>query len=126
MAEFLEIIKKESNVQNDISQTIEKYNKESYSTQSKIGQNGSLLSKFFEQATNIMGENIEDMDIEIEQKDNKIEFLENIIGLPHSNVFEEMNRLGLNETSSTRKSNRVIDRTNISLNNHKYIKIKKQ
>ena len=31
------------------------------------------------------------MDIEIEQKDNKKEFLENKIGLPDSKVIEETN-----------------------------------
>ena len=30
MTEFIEIIKKDFNVQNEISQTIEKYNKESF------------------------------------------------------------------------------------------------
>ena len=46
------------------------------------------------------------MDIEIVQKDNKIEFLDNKIGLPDSEVIEETNRLGLNEISSKRKGDR--------------------
>ena len=50
-----------------------------------------------------MGETIEDMDIEIEQKDNKIEFLENKKGLPDSKVIEEMNRLGINKISSEKQ-----------------------
>ena len=50
-----------------------------------------------------MGETIEDKDVEIEQKDSKIEFLENEIGLPDSKVIEEMNRLGLNKISSEKK-----------------------
>ena len=68
MAEIIVVIKKFSKVQNEISQTIEKYNKESYATQAKIGQNALIQSKDFEQAVNIMGDTIEDMDIEIEQK----------------------------------------------------------
>ena len=40
-----------------------------------------------------MGNFIEDMDIEIEQKDNKIDFLENKIRLPDSKSIEEMNKL---------------------------------
>ena len=76
MAEFIEFIIKYSKVQNEISQTIEKYNKESYSPQSKRRQNDLNESKVFEQAINIIGDTIEDMDIEIEQKDNKIEFLD--------------------------------------------------
>ena len=95
----LEMIKKDSRVQNEISQTIEKYNKESYSTQSKLVQNALIRSKVFEQAINIMRDTIEDMDIEIEHKDNKIEFLENKIGLPDCKVIE-MNKVGLTKISS--------------------------
>ena len=77
MAEFVEIIKKDSKVQNEIPQTGEKYNKESYATQSKIGQKAVIQSKAFEQAKTTMGDTIENMDIEIEQKDNKIAISEN-------------------------------------------------
>ena len=40
-----------------------------------------------------MRDTIEYMDIEIEQKDNKIDFLENKVGKPDCKVIEEMNRL---------------------------------
>ena len=36
-----------------------------------MDQNPLIQSKVFEQATNTMGDTIEDMDIEIEQKDKK-------------------------------------------------------
>ena len=42
-----------------------------------------------------MGDTIEDMVIEIEQKDKELEVSENQIGLPDSKVIEEMNRLDL-------------------------------
>ena len=122
MAEFIEIIKKDSKVQNEISQTIDKYNKESFSTRSQIGQNALIQSKVFKQAINIMGETISDMDIEIEQKDNKIHFLEDKIGIPDSKVIEEMNRLDLNKISSKEKNDRIMNRLNKTLNNHKHIK----
>ena len=67
MAEFLEIIQKHSKVQNDFSQTIEKKG-----TYAKL-ENAFIHSEDFEQAVNIMGDTIEDMDIEKEQKDNNIE-----------------------------------------------------
>ena len=38
-----------------------------------------------------MGETISDMDVEREQKDNKIQFLNDKIGIPDSKVIEEMN-----------------------------------
>ena len=59
MAEFIEIIKKDSKVQNKISQTIDKYSKESFSTRSQIGQNALIQSKVFKQAINIMSETIQ-------------------------------------------------------------------
>ena len=102
MAELIEIVTKDSKVQNEITQTAEKYNKESYSTQLKKGQNALTQSKVFEQAVNIMGVTIEDMDIKIEQKDNNIQFLGKTRKLPDYKVIEEMNRLGLNILSSKR------------------------
>ena len=46
MTEFIEIIKKYANIQNEISQTIDKYNKESFSTRSQKGQNALIQTKF--------------------------------------------------------------------------------
>ena len=104
MAAFIEIIKKkDSKVQNEVSQTIEKYNNESYSTQSKTGQNALIQSNVFEQALNKTRDTIEDMHFEIEQKDNKRDFLENKKWLPDSKVIEEMNRIRLNKISSKKR-----------------------
>ena len=93
MTEFIEIIEKDANIQNEFPQTIDKYNKESFSTRSQIGQNALIQSKVFKQAINILGETISDMDVEIEEKDEKIQFLEDKIGILDSKVIEEMNRL---------------------------------
>ena len=76
MAGFIEIIINDVNIQNEISQTIGKYNKESFSTRSQLVQNALIQSKVFKQAIKIMGETISIMEIELEQKDNKIQFLE--------------------------------------------------
>ena len=72
-----------------------------------------------------MGDTLEDIDVETEQKDNKIELLEKKIGLPDCKVIEEMNRLVIKKISSKRKVDRVLGRFNNSLNNQKYNKIKK-
>ena len=122
MTEFIEIIKKDANIQNEFSQTIDKYNKESFSTRSQIGQNALIQSKGFKQAINIMGETISDMDMEVEQKDNKIQFLEDKIGIPDSKVIEEMNILDLNKISCKEKNDTIMNRLNKTLHNHKYIK----
>ena len=67
------------------------------------GQSALIQSKVFEQSINIMGETISDMDIEIEQKDNKMQLLEHKVGIPDSKVIEEMNRLDLNKKSCEQK-----------------------
>ena len=69
-----------------------------------------------------MGETISDMDKEIEQKENKIQFLEDEIGKPNSKVIEEMNRSDLNKISITEKNDRIMNRLNKTLTNLKYIK----
>ena len=63
--------------------------------------------------------------LEIEQKDNEIEILENKIELPDTKVIEEMNKLLINKISF-KKGDRIMDRLNISLNYQKYIRNKKQ
>ena len=68
-----------------------------------------------------MGETIEDMDVEIEQKDNRKKFLENKKGFPGGKILETMNNLGVKRISSKRKRNSIMDRLNDSPNNHKYI-----
>ena len=121
MAEFIEFIEKDPNIQNEISQTIDKHNKESISNRSQRGQKALIQSKVFKQAINIMAETISDMDIELEQKDNKTQFLEDKIGRPDSKVVEEMKRLDLNKITSKDKCDRIMNRLNKTLNNHKYI-----
>ena len=49
-------------MENEFSQTIDKYNKESFSTTSQTGQNALFQSKVFKQAINFIGETISDMD----------------------------------------------------------------
>ena len=69
-----------------------------------------------------MGDTINDMDIEIEQKDNKISFLENKIAVTDDKTVEEMNRLDLNKITDKEKNNRIMNRLNKTLKKHNYIK----
>ena len=119
-------MKKDSKVQNELSQTIEKYNEESTSTQSKNRQNALIPSKVFEQEIDMMAVICEDMDIEVEQKDNTIQPSEKQKRLPDSEVFEETSELRINKLSSKRKSDRIIDRLNRLPIVYKYNKNKKQ
>ena len=122
MADFIEIIQKDTKIQNDISNIVDKYNNQSLATRSKLGQNALIQSNIYKEAINIMGDTINDMDVEIEQKENKILFLENKIGVTDDKVIEEMNRLDLNKISDKEKNNRIMNRLNKTLNKHKYIK----
>ncbi len=76
MTDFIGIIQKDTKIQNEISNIIDKYNNQSYATKSKLGENALIQSGLYKEAINIMGDTINDMDIEIEHKDNKISFLE--------------------------------------------------
>ena len=122
MTDFNEIIQKDTKMQNDISNIIEKYNKQSYATKSKLGENALIQSSVYKEAINIMGDTINDMDVEIEQKDNKKSFLENKIGVTHDKIVEEMNRLDLHKISDKEKNFRIMNRLNKTLNKHNYIK----
>ena len=122
MTDFIEIIQKDSKIQNDISNIVDKYNNQSLATRSKLGQNALIQSSIYKEAINIMGDTINDMDIEIEQKENKISFLENKIGVTDDKVIEEMKRLDLDKISNKEKNNRIMNRLNKTLNKHKYIK----
>ena len=91
----MQIKTKDPTIQNEISQSIDKYNIESFSTRSRIGQNAIIQNKVFKPAKNIKVETISDMDEELEQKDNKIQLLED--GIPDFKFVEEMNRLDFNK-----------------------------
>ena len=51
------------------------------------------------------------MDIELKQKDNKIQFLEDEIGIPEYKVVEEMKKLDLNKTSIKEKGDRNMNKS---------------
>ena len=121
MTDFIKTIQKNSQVQNNISQVIDKYNKQSYATKSELGRNALIQSSIYKEAINIMGDTINDIDIEIEQKDNKINFLENKIGITDDKVVEEMSNLDLNKILNKEKNDRIMNRLNKTLNNHKHI-----
>ena len=64
------------------------------------------------------------MDIDFEQKDNKVQIFEDKIGIPDSKVIEGMNRLDLNKISSE-KNDRIMNRLKKHLSITNTLKIKK-
>ena len=107
-----------------MSQTIEKHKKRIIFNTNKNRPEGFDSFYFFEQALKMRGDTIEDMDKETEQKDNKIEFIENKIELPDCKDIEKLNKLRLNRISSKTKCDRIIDTLKNSLKNHKNLKEK--
>ena len=75
MGDIIENLKKDPNIHNEISHTIDKYNTKSFPTRFQVSQNALIQCKVFKQAIKILGETISDMQIELEQKDNKIQLL---------------------------------------------------
>ena len=122
MSDFIAIIHKDSKIQNDISIFIDKYNNQSYATKSKLGENALIQSSIYKEAIIIMGDTINVVDVEIEENDNKISFLENKIGVTDDKIIEEMNRFDLNKIPNKEKNIRIMNRLNKTLNKHNYIK----
>ena len=69
-----------------------------------MGQNALIQSNFFKRAIIIMGEKVSDMDVELEQKVNGMQFLEGNIGSPDSIVIGKMKRLDFNKKIKQRKN----------------------
>ena len=109
MDEFLEIIKKDPKVQKESSKAIDKFNKQSLSTSSQIAHKVLIQSRVFKQVIKLMEETLSNMNIELEGKDNKTQFLEGKLGMPDSKKVEEMNRLDLNKTSSKDRTNTIMN-----------------
>ena len=121
MTDFIRVNKKNSKVRKDISQIIDKINEESYLLRSKIGRNALFQRKVFKQALNVMGDTINDMNIELEQKDNKIFFSGKKIGVPDFKIIKEMNKFKFNKLSIKDENDRIMNRLKKTLNIHKYI-----
>ena len=56
------------------------------------------------------------MDIQLEQKDNKRQFLDDETGMPDSKIVDKMKRLHLNKITSKNESDRVMNRLNETAN----------
>ena len=74
MTDFIGIIQKDTKIQNEISNIIDKYNNQSFATRSTLGENAIIQSSIYKEAINIMGDTKNDMDVEIEQKSIKYRF----------------------------------------------------
>ena len=86
--EFIETLKDNPKNQKDVEFIVNKFSNESSETQSQIRQN-ALIQRNYKEAVERMGETIEDMDKEIELKDNKINFLADETGTSNEQEKEQ-------------------------------------
>ena len=75
MNDFLNVIKKDSQVQIKIIDMLDRYNKLPYKYQSKIGYDTLIQNVFLNELINIMGTVITDLDAEMKMKISRIEYL---------------------------------------------------
>ena len=77
MTEFKESMKSNPKDQKGLELFVNKYSYQSCRTQSQRRQKAFFQRRFHEQAIEILGENFEDIDKEIDFKDNKTNILAN-------------------------------------------------
>ena len=74
---FIKVNKKDSKVQNKINIMLDRYTSLPYDFQSKIGYKSLIQNVILKELNNIMAMTINDLDIEMKMKNNRIEYLEN-------------------------------------------------
>ena len=74
MTDFFEFIQKDTKIQNDVSNIVDKDNNQSYATKSILGKNALIQSSIYKEAINIMGDTINDMDVELNRRTTKYRF----------------------------------------------------
>jgi hypothetical protein len=119
--EFISIIRKDKETSNEISNQILKLTSQSLATQSDAAKEFLKNNVILTKVVNYMGEAIGDMDIEIEEKDNKINFLKNKIGMSDKEITKEMAILKI-RTSDVDINARIMKRLRDIDEKHKMLK----
>ena len=79
MDAFINVIKNDPKVQNNINDMLDRYNRLPYNYQSKIGYGILIQNVILKELKNIMGTTITDLHIELKRKISRIKYLENRI-----------------------------------------------
>ena len=79
MNEYINIIKKDPQVRNKISDMLDRYNRLSYNYQSELGYDSLFQNVILEELINMMGATITDIGIELKMKISRVEYLESKI-----------------------------------------------
>ena len=77
MDAFINVIRKDPKVRNQINDMLDRYNRLPYKYQSKIGYDILIQNVILKEIINIMSTTITDLDIELKMKISRIENLEN-------------------------------------------------
>ena len=75
--DFVNVIRKDSNVRNKKCDMLDKYNRLPFKYQSKIGYDCLIQNVILKELINIMGATITDLDKELKMKISRIKSLEN-------------------------------------------------
>ena len=75
MDDFINVIKKDPQVGIKMNNILDRYNRLSYNYQSKIGYDTLIQNVILKELIDIMGITITDLDIEINMKISRIEYL---------------------------------------------------
>ena len=73
---FINVIKRDPQVQIKIKDMLDKFNRLSYDYQSKIGYDTLIQNNIPKEIINLMGATKVDIDIELKMKNSKIKYLE--------------------------------------------------
>lgn len=108
--EFLKSVKNNKDVQKEIKHEVQKYSEQNLNTKNEIGKTMLIQNNVYKKAMYLMGDTIADMDEEIEIKDNKINYLENKIGMTDKEVVKEMKNKGIKLTEDKSRKDRILNR----------------
>ena len=79
MNDFLKVIKRDPQIQNEIKDILDKYNRLSYNYQSKIGYDSLIQNVILKEKINLMGATIVDIGMELKMKISRNEYLESML-----------------------------------------------
>lgn len=119
--EIINKIKNDKDVQHEVQNAVLMYNNQNLSTKEELGRNMLIKNTIYNKAIYQMGDTIADMDIEIEEKDSKINYLEKKIGITDKEIIKEMSNKGIKLIKEEDRNKRILKRLNKNNEKHKQL-----
>jgi uncharacterized coiled-coil protein SlyX len=118
--EYIDKIKKDKETSKLIADKLILLNSKSLTTQAEIAKELTKINVVIAETIDQMGEEIADMDIEIEEKTNQINYLTNKIGITEVDFIKEYSKTNIEPINTDRKK-RVWERMNRRNERHKQL-----